>query len=71
MLGLDGVTVIDTGKSAKTVSVVLPEIAPQLAVMVDVPPATPVASPVELIVATDVVPETQLNGLSICEEPSE
>ena len=50
-----GVTALTTG--AATVSVVLPEILPDFAVMTDVPGFTPAARPVPEIVATDVVPD--------------
>ena len=72
MLGLAGVKAIDTGKSATTVSVVFPEIAPLVAVMVEVPPATAVAKPVEFMVATEFVPEVHVAvEVRFCVEPSE
>lgn len=55
---LPGVTASVTG--ATTVSVVLPEIVPDLAVIVDEPALTPDASPALLTAATDVVPDDQV-----------
>ena len=57
MLGIDGVTPMDTSVAAVTVSVVLPEISPDVAVIVMGPPAAfDVASPLKpialLMVAT-------------------
>lgn len=43
-----------------TVRVVVPEIPPDVAVIVTEPTATPVARPLELIVATDVLDELQV-----------
>ena len=58
MLGLDGVTAIDTRVAGVTVSVVEPETLPDAAVIVVEPAVTEVASPLEpaalLIVATPV-----------------
>jgi hypothetical protein len=53
--------------------VVLPESAPKVAVIVEVPPVTAVARPVAFIVATAGVPEFQLTEreVRICDEPSE
>lgn len=45
MLRLTGVTAIDTSVAADTVNVVLPEIAPDVAVMVVIPTNNEVASP--------------------------
>ncbi len=42
-----------------TVRVVLPEMLPEVAVIVDVPTATPVARPLVLIVATETSEELQ------------
>jgi hypothetical protein len=56
-----GVTAIDINVAAGTVKVAEPVLPPKLAVMTDVPTATPVAMPdVLLTVATPVVPEVQL-----------
>ena len=56
-----GVTVIDTNVAAVTVKVAEPDLPSKVAVMTDVPMATPVARPdVLLTVATPVVPEVQL-----------
>jgi len=56
MLGLIGVTAIDDSVAFVTVSVVVPETVPRVAVMVVEPAATDAASPLEpaalLIVAT-------------------
>ncbi len=64
MLGLAGVTAIDTRLAAVTVSVVLPEMLPLVAEMVVLPTATELARPCEpaalLMVATAVVPEAQV-----------
>ena len=60
ILGFAGATEIDTSVAEDTVSVVLPDTAPVVAVMVEVPAATPVASPAEFIVATEVVPDNQV-----------
>ena len=49
--GLAGVTAIQGGSGAVTVSLVFPLIAPRVAVMVEDPVATPVASPPEVMVA--------------------
>src|SRR5258708_17569999 len=63
MLGAVGVTVIVDRFAAVTVSVVLPETPPKVAVIVVVPAATEVAKPCEppalLIVATPAVDELQ------------
>jgi hypothetical protein len=55
-----GVTAMDTSGTAVTVKVVVPVTLPELAEMVLVPAATPVASPETLIVATDWVADSQL-----------
>jgi len=63
MLGVVGVTVIVDRIAAVTVSVVLPETPPKVAVIVVVPAATDVAKPCEppalLIVATPAAEELQ------------
>ena len=66
-----GVTAIDTSAGAVTVMVLLLLIAPWVAVIVDVPIATAVASPLVLIVATVVVDDDQVTVEDIFEvEPS-
>ena len=59
--GIAGVTPIDTSEAAVTVSMVLPETEPRVAVIVVVPAPAADASPFEpealLIAAVDVVPE--------------
>jgi len=57
-LGLAGVT--DREDRDGTVRVVLPETVPNVAVMVAVPAATGVASPLVFMVATDVFDEPQV-----------
>ena len=47
MLGLTGVTAMDTSVAAVTVNVVLPEISPDAAVIVVTPANNDVASPLE------------------------
>lgn len=63
ILGLVGVTATETRLAGFTVSVVVPEMLPDAAVIVDEPASTAVASPVEptalLIVATLVLEELQ------------
>jgi hypothetical protein len=64
MLGLAGVTAIDDSVALVTVSVVVPDTVPRVAVIVVEPTATDVASPLEpavlLIVATDTAEELQV-----------
>ena len=64
ILGVVGVTVIVDRVAAVTVSVVLPETPPKVAVIVVVPAATDVARPCDppalLIVATAVLDELQV-----------
>jgi len=55
--GFAGVTAIDCSVAAVTVSTVEPLIAPDVALIVEVPTPAPVARPAALIVAIDVVPE--------------
>ncbi len=63
-LGDGGVTAIDFTVAAVTVSVTGVEVTPpKLAVIADVPVATPVARPAGLIIAVDVVAEVQLTVL--------
>ena len=64
MLGLVGVTAMDTNSAAVTVRVVEPDTLPFVAVMVAVPTATPVARPAlpeaPETVATVVLVEVQV-----------
>jgi hypothetical protein len=72
--GFAGVTAIDTrvGAVAVTVRVVVPLMAPEAALIVLVPAATPVANPPALIVATLVVCEVHVAVLvKFCVELSE
>ena len=72
MAGLAGVTAIDCSAGALTVRTVEPVTPLSVALIVDVPVATPVASPAVLIVATDVVAEAQVTWLvRFCVELSE
>ncbi len=57
MLGVAGVTLRDTNVAAETVSDALPLTEPEVAVIVAVPPPTPLTRPVELTVATEVAEE--------------
>jgi len=59
-LGLAGVTAIDCKVATVTVRVVVPETLPRVAVMIEVPAATPVARPPVEIVATEEVAEAQV-----------
>jgi hypothetical protein len=67
MLGLDGVTAIDTRVAEVTVSVVDPDIIPDVAVIVVEPVVTEVASPLEpaalLIAATPATDEFQVTAV--------
>jgi hypothetical protein len=58
--GFAGVTAIDCSVAAVTVSTVEPLIAPDVALIVEVPTPAPVASPAALIVAVEVVPDDQV-----------
>jgi hypothetical protein len=60
-----GVTAIEVRVAAVTVNVVEPLMVPDLAVMVDVPTATPVASPPAFTVAIEVDDELQVAELVI------
>ena len=60
ILGFTGVTVIKLRVAAVTVSVVLPDLLPDVAVMTDVPAVTPVARPPGFTVATEMVTEDQV-----------
>src|SRR5271163_1264337 len=69
--GFAGVTAIDCSVAAVTVSTVEPEIDDDVAVMVEVPTAAPVASPDALIVAVVVVPDDHVTvPVKFCVEPS-
>ena len=67
MLGLAGVIAMDTSVAAVTVSVVDPDMLPDVAVIVVEPAATDVARPLEpaalLMVATPVVNEFQVTDV--------
>jgi hypothetical protein len=58
--GFAGVTAIDCNVAAVTVSTVEPEIAPEVALIDEVPTPAAVAKPPAVIVATDVVPEAHV-----------
>ena len=61
--GLAGVTAMETRVGAVTVKTVDPLIVPEAAVIVEVPAATVVANPTELMVAALVAEEVQLAEL--------
>jgi hypothetical protein len=65
MLGLAGVTDMEDRVAEVAVRVVLPEIIPELAVMVALPAATAVARPVLLTIATAVFDERQVTCVVI------
>jgi len=65
MLGLAGVTDMEDRVAEVAVRVVLPEIIPELAVMVALPAATAVARPVLLTIATEVFDELQVTWVVI------
>ena len=65
MLGLAGVTDMEDRVAEVAVRVVLPEIIPELAVMVALPAATAVARPLLLTIATDVFDELQVTCVVI------
>jgi hypothetical protein len=72
MLGFGGVTEIEDRVAEFIVRVVPPEMAPEAAVMVDVPWAKAVARPVLLMVAADGVEEVQVTREVISKlDPSE
>ena len=58
--GFAGVTAIDCSAAAVTVNVVEPLTAPEVALIVLVPAATPVASPALVMVALAGVPEAHV-----------
>jgi len=64
-LGLAGVTDREDSVAGFTVTVLLPEILPKVAVIVGVPAATAVASPLPLTVATDGSDELQVTSVVI------
>src|ERR1700678_4029482 len=69
--GFGGVTAIDCSVAAVTVRVVEPLIAPDVALIVEVPTPAPVARPAALIVAVVVVPELHVTVLvKFCVVPS-
>jgi len=59
MVGMAGVTDREDGVARFTVRVALPEVVPEVAVMVAEPAATAVARPLPLTVATAVLDEVQ------------
>jgi hypothetical protein len=61
--GFGGVTAIDCSVAAVTVRVVEPLIAPDVALIVEVPTPAPLASPEALIVAVVVVPDDHVTVL--------
>jgi hypothetical protein len=76
ILGVTGVTIIELKVAAMTVSVVSPEMLPEMlsnvAVMSDWPAATPVARPLALTVATSGASDDQETDAVISREvPSE
>jgi hypothetical protein len=69
--GFAGVTAIDCSVAAVTVSKVEPLMDDDVAVMVEVPTAAPLAKPAALIVAVAVVPDDQVTvEVKFCVEPS-
>jgi hypothetical protein len=58
--GFAGVTAIDCNVAAVTVNTVEPFIAPEVALIVEVPTPAPVARPAGVMVAVAVVPEDQV-----------
>ena len=65
ILGLTGVTVIRLKVAGVTVNVVFPDTLPDVAVMTEVPVATPVARPPEFTIATPIVPDDQMTDAVI------
>ena len=63
MLGLAGVTAIETSAAAVTVSTVEPVMPLNVALIFEVPAPTAVASPVLETVATDVVADAHVTWL--------
>ena len=71
ILGLTGVTVIRLKVAGVTVSVVFPDTLPDVAVMTEVPVATPVARPPGFTIATPIAPDDQVtDAVMSCEVPS-
>ena len=69
--GFTGVTAIDCRVAAVTVRVVEPLIAPDVALIVEVPTPAPVARPAALMVAVVLVPDDHVTVLvRFCVEPS-
>jgi len=68
ILGLAGVTAMAVRVAVVIVSVALPDIEPDVAVMTDAPAETPVARPLEFTVATDGVPDAQDTDAEISRE---
>ena len=69
--GLTGVTVIRLKVAGVTVNVVLPDLIPEVAVMTEVPVATPVARPLGFTIATPIAPDDQMtDAVMSCEVPS-
>ena len=64
-LELAGVTDMEDRVAGVTVRIVFPEMVPEVAVMVDVPAATPVARPLLLTVATDISDDLQVTFVVI------
>ena len=64
-LGAAGVTEIELNVAEVTVNWVLPDVAPEVAVIVVVPAAAPVATPAVLTVATPVSDELQVTDAVI------
>ena len=60
MIAEDGVTAMEDRVAGITVRSVLPEMLPEMAVMMDVPAATAVARPLLSTVATDIFDEVQV-----------
>ena len=70
MLEFAGVTAIETRVAEVTVSVAVPLIPPDVAVMVEVPGPVLLANPVASMVATEVEEEDQVTEVSNCVLPS-
>lgn len=67
-----GVTTMDCSAAEVTVRVVVPEIAPDVAVIIEVPPARPLDNPDADTAATDAVAEFQVTvAVMSCDVPSE
>jgi hypothetical protein len=69
-IGFAGVTAMEASTGAKTVSVVLPMMLPEVAEMVVVPTATVVARPLAAMVAAAVFVDAQVTeAVRFCVEP--